>query len=261
MNSLRLYTHFLGIQLKGMMQHKVSFFLSMLGQILVTFNAFLGIHFLMRRFQTVEGFTYSQVLLCFSVVLASHTLAEGFFRGFDTFSSIISNGEFDRILVRPRQTIFMVLCQKVELTRVARLLQSAVMLCVAIPGSGISWTFPRIMTLVLMIMGGTVVFASIYLIYAAFCFFTLEGLEFINILTNGAGEFGKYPIGIYGKTVLTICTYLVPFALFQYYPFLYLIGESNNGWYSVLPLAACLFMIPCLLLWRYGLRCYQSTGS
>lgn len=34
---------------------------------------------------------------------------------------------------------------------------------------------------------------------AAFAFYTLDGLEFMNILTDGAREYGKYPIGIYGK--------------------------------------------------------------
>ncbi len=69
-------------------------------------------------------------------------------------------------------------------------------------------------------------FAAIYLIFASICFFTLEGLEFMNVFTDGAREYGKYPIGIYGKTLLTICTYLVPFALFQYYPF-YILRERR----------------------------------
>ena len=32
-----------------------------------------------------------------------------------------------------------------------------------------------------MILGGTLVFASIYIIFASICFFTLEGLEFMGI--------------------------------------------------------------------------------
>ena len=103
-----------------------------------------------------------------------------------------------------------------------------------------------------MILGGTLVFASIYIIFASICFFTLEGLEFMNVFTDGAREYGKYPVSIYGKTVLTICTFLVPFALFQYYPFLYL---------TLLPIPACLFLIPAACLWRFGLSHYQSTGS
>lgn len=261
MRLIRLYIHFLIIHLESMMQHKVSFFLTMLGQFLVSFNVFLGVYFMMSRFHQVEGYTYPQVLLCFSITLMSFTLAETFFRGFDTFSSIIGNGEFDRILLRPLSPVYQVLCSKIEFTRVGRLLQAAVMLIYAVPRSQIDWTLPKILTLVLMIGGGMVVFACIFLIYASICFFTLEGLEFMNVFTDGAREYGKYPIGIYGKTVLTICTYLVPFALFQYYPFLYLIEAVKSPLYAALPVLACLFLVPSLLLWRHGLRHYQSTGS
>ena len=73
------------------------------------------------------------------------------------------------------------------------------------------------MTLIFMILGGIVLFAGVYLIFAGLCFFTLEGLEFINILTNGMREHGRYPLSIYGKGVLTFCTYIVPYALVQYY--------------------------------------------
>ena len=40
---LRLYRHYISIVVRGMMQYKVSFFLTSLGQFLVSFNVFLGI--------------------------------------------------------------------------------------------------------------------------------------------------------------------------------------------------------------------------
>lgn len=259
--SIKLYFHFLTIHLESMMQHKVSFFLTSLGQFFISFNVFLGVYFMMARFHQVDGFSYSQVLLCFSVSLMAFTLAETFFRGFDTFNTMIGNGEFDRILLRPHGTVFLVLCNKIELTRMGRLLQAVVMLWFGVHNSQTDWTLSRIFTVMLMILCGTMVFACIFTIYASICFFTLEGLEFMNVFTDGAREYGKYPISIYGKTVLTICTYLVPFALFQYYPFLYVIGRTQDVRYALMPLLSLLFIIPSAILWRFGLRHYQSTGS
>lgn len=243
-----------------MMQHKGSFFLTLIGQFLTSFNVFLGVYFMMQRFHTVAGFTYSHVLLCFAVALSSFTLAESFFRGFDTFDKTISNGQFDRILVQPRGPVFLVLCSKLELTRVGRLLQALVIFIYAVPRSGIVWDPYKVITVVLMLAVGTLVFAGLFLVHASLCFFTLEGLEVMNIFTDGAREYGKYPVSIYGKRVLQFCTYIVPFALFQYYPFLYLIGRAP-AYYGLLPLAACLFLLPCLAFWRIGIRHYQSTGS
>lgn len=258
---IKLYGHFLEIHLKGMMQHKVSFFLTTLGQFLISFNVFLGVYFMMSRFHQVEGFTYHQVLLCFSISLMAFTLAETFFRGFDTFGTTISNGEYDRILVRPADSIYLVICGKIELTRVGRLLQAVVMLVISIPGSGVNWTPGKALLVLCMIGCGTAVFAGIFLIYASICFFTIEGLEFMNVFTDGAREYGKYPVGIYGAAVLKICTFFVPFALFQYYPFLYLLDKKTHLLYAFCPLLSCIFLAPCLLLWRAGNRHYQSTGS
>ena len=67
--AVRLYGHYLSINIKSAMQYKTSFFLTALGQFFVSFNVFLGIYFMFRRFSSVEGFTYSEVLLCFSIVL------------------------------------------------------------------------------------------------------------------------------------------------------------------------------------------------
>ena len=104
---MRLYLKYFSIQLKSAMQYKASFLLTTLSTAVLTLTVFLGIRFMFARSHTVEGFSYSDVLLCYAVVLLSFTLAECVARGFDTFSRIIGNGEFDRILVRPRPCSFM----------------------------------------------------------------------------------------------------------------------------------------------------------
>ncbi|MBQ9119756.1 MAG: ABC-2 family transporter protein, partial [Lachnospiraceae bacterium] len=57
------------------------------------------------------------------------------------------------------------------------------------------------------------------------------------------------------------CTFLVPYALVQYYPFLYLTGRRSEAYFVFLPLIACLFLIPAVLLWKVGVRHFKSTGS
>jgi ABC-2 type transport system permease protein len=214
-----------------------------------------------QRFNKVKGFTYSEILLCFSIVLIEFSLAECFARGFDTFAATISNGEFDRIMVRPRNEIFQVLGNKIEFTRIGRMLQAIIMFAYGIMKSRITWSYDKVLTVIFMIIGGTIVFTGIFIIYAAFCFFTIEGLEFMNIFTDGAREYGKYPLSIYGKRVLQICTIIVPYALIQYYPLLYILDRVKNPFYILLPLIAGLFIIPCYLFWKFGIRHYKSTGS
>lgn len=249
------------MHLKSAMQYKVSFLFTVIGQFLVSFNVFLGIHFMYARFSSVKNYSYQDSLLCFAVILMSFSIAEMFARGFDSFSGMLGNGEFDRILVRPRNEILQVLGARIEFTRIGRLLQAALMFAYVIANGEISWSIDKIITLFLMVLGGTGLFAAMFVIYAALCFFTTESLEFMNVFTDGAREYGKYPIEIYGKRVLWICTFLVPYALVQYYPFLYLTGRRTETWLVFLPAAALLFLIPALCLWKIGVRHFKSTGS
>ncbi|ANX01561.1 hypothetical protein CSTERLE_08235 [Thermoclostridium stercorarium subsp. leptospartum DSM 9219] len=258
---MRLYLKYLSMHVKSQMQYRTSFFMTVAGQFLTSFGVFLGIYFLMSRFHSVKDFSYNEVLLCFAVVLMSFFIAECFARGFDTFQSMLGNGEFDRILVRPRNEIFQVLASRIELTRAGRFLQAVIVFAYTIPAGGIVWSLDKILTLILMITGGVVIFSGLFLVYAALCFFTTEGLEFMNIFTDGGREFGCYPLSIYGEGILKFFTYVVPMALFQYYPLLYLTGRSDNGLYMLLPAVGSLFIIPCYILWKIGMHRYKSTGS
>lgn len=260
-HSLKLYHHYVSINVRSAMEYKTSFLLTAAGQFLVSFHVFLGILFLFQRFSNVKGFTYSEVLLCYSIVLLEFSLAELFARGFDQFSEMVRSGSFDRVLVRPQNEILQVLGSKFELTRIGRLLQALVMFFYGILQSHIVWTPGKVFTVIFMLLGGICLFSGIFLLYASLCFFTLEGLEFMNIATDGAKEYGKYPLSIYGKRLLQFTTFVIPYALVQYYPLLYLLDQRTGIFFVFLPLLAMLFLAPCYLLWRFGVRCYKSSGS
>ncbi len=258
---LRLYGHYVSIHIKSVMQYKTSFVLTVLGQFLTSFSVFMGIYFMFQRFPQVEGFSYEEVALCYGIVLLQFSTAEMVVRGFDQFSSMVRTGEFDRVLVRPRSNVLQVLGSKFELTRIGKMVQGIVMFVYGVATAGISWDFSKIVTLFASLIGGIALFSGLFLIYAGLCFFTLEGLEFMNVFTDGGRDFGRYPVGIYGKRMLQFCTFIIPYALVQYYPMLYLLGRVSGIGYAFLPLLAILFLVPSYGLWRIGVRRYQSSGS
>ncbi len=115
--------------------------------------------------------------------------------------------------------------------------------------SPVAWTTGRVMTVLFMLVGGTILFISFFWLRAAFTFFTLEGIEAFNILTYGAKEHGKYPIDIYGKKMLQICTYIIPYTLIQYYPLQYLLGRTDRWYYGLYPFGVA---VSCWCAVRYG---------
>jgi ABC-2 type transport system permease protein len=258
---MKLYLNLIALNLKSQMQYKISFFLTTLGQFITAFTAFFGLYFIFSRVSTVDNFTYQQVLLCFAVVMMAFSLGEMFGGGLAVFPGMLGNGEFDRALVRPRNIILQVLMPNMDFTRLGLLVQAVLVLCYAIPISGIAWTWEKILTFCLMILCGGALFFGLFLINAACSFFTIEGLEFMNIFTYGARQFGRYPFSVYGNGVLKFLTFVIPLALFQYYPLLYLLDRERNTLFMFLPMIALLFLIPCYAFFRFGLSRYKSTGS
>jgi len=261
MRILRIYGHYVSINIKSVMQYKSSFFLTALGQFLTSFNVFLGIYFMFMRFSNIKGYTYAQVLLCFGIFLMEFSIAECVGRGFDMFSSMVRNGEFDRVLVRPQNEILQVLGSKFEITRIARMLQAILMFAYGIQMGGVAWSGLKIAGVIFMLVFGTLLFMGIFFIYASFCFFTLDSLEFMNIFIDGAREYGKYPMDVYGKQIFMFTTFLIPYALVQYFPLMYLIGKSNNPWYIFTPFGVIPFFVFSVFFWKFGVRHYKSSGS
>jgi len=249
------------MHVKSQMQYKLSFFFTLLGQFLVAFSVFFGLAFLFDRFDSVGGFSYEEVLICFAVMLMAFSLAELFARGFDRFPMLLGNGSFDRALVRPRNVVFQVLAMQIEFSRLGRFLQALVVFIFVLPRSGIEWAPDKILTLSLMVICGAMLFSGLFLVYAACSFFTLQGLEFMNVLTDGGREHGRLPFSVYGDGVLKFLTYVVPLALIQYYPLLYLTGRHDSIFYALTPVLSLLFVVPCCAFFRFGMSRYKSTGS
>lgn len=259
--ALRLYGHYVSLNIRSAMQHKASFAMLIAGQLITSFTTFFGIHFMFMRFSAVNGYTYSDVLLCFAIVQMQFSLAEMFARGFDTFSGVVRRGEFDRVLLRPRSLILQVLGGKMEISRIGRLAQAAFVFAYGLSVGHVEWTLMRGLALAMMLLGGAALFSGLFLVYASFCFFTLDGLEFMNVFTDGGREYGKYPLDVYGKRMLQFATIVIPYALIQYYPLQYLTGRSDCALYALCPLGVSVFLMACYGFWRYGVSRYVSSGS
>jgi ABC-2 type transport system permease protein len=127
----------------------------------------------------------------------------------------------------------------------------------------VSWNGAKALTLFLMIVSGVLIFTGIFILGATLCFWTIQGLEVVNIFTDGGREMAQYPLDIYRKGVTVFFTFIIPFGCINYLPLLYILdkAQGNALLHMLTPLAGALFIVPCLFVWRIGVRHYRSTGS
>ncbi len=258
---MKIYFKSLAMHLKGELEYRVSFILSFLSQILVFFTYYFIIIALFTKFDNIKGFTLYEVLLCFSIIQFGFAFNEVFARGIDKFDVLIIQGNFDRLLLRPKNIILQVLCSDSDFIKLSRLIQSLIVMAVALVNLNIDWNITRVITLILMLASACIIFFGIFLMAAAYCFFTVQGLEVRNVFTDGGKHMAQYPIGVFQKGFVWFFTFIIPYAFVNYYPLLYFIGRKENILYAFSPILVSLYLIPCILIFYWGMKRYTSVGS
>ena len=256
----------LSASVRAQLEYRASFFLESLGQFLVTGIDFIGIWALFSRFGMIEGWRFEEVALLYGLVYVSFALAEASSTGFDSFSEIVSRGDFDRILARPRSTILQLAGQQLSIRRTGKLLQGVVILIWALLALPISFSFSQYALLMFALIGGYFLFYGLFIIQATFCFWTVQGIEVMNVLTYGGRETSQFPMSIYDKWLRRFFTMVVPVAGVSYYPVMTILGKSeltvlSRFLYSASPMSGILFFFVACIIWTFGVRRYRSTGS
>lgn len=258
---MSLYFKYFKVHVKSELQYKLSFIMSFISQFFVFFGYYFTIVCLFDKFSNIKGFTMYEVLLTFGIIQFGYSFCETFLRGIDQFDDLIVSGSFDRLILRPRGLLLQSFCEEVSLVKASRLLQSIIVLIIAIINVDIIWNIEKIFTLIFMIMSSVFIFASIFILTASYCFLTVKGLEVRNVLTDGSKHMAQYPIGIFKKGFLVFFTYIIPFGFVNYYPLLFILGKESSKMLIISPLITVLYLIPSILIFYKGTKRYTSVGA
>lgn len=268
MEGLTLYVRFVGAGLRGQMQYKVSFVLETVAVAIGTVCDFLAILIVFGRFDNIGGWTMPEVALLYGMVATSFSVAQFIGSGFEDFEETVRRGTFDQVLIRPRGATFQVIANQLPLRRLGRFAQGVLVLGLALYWLDVAawWGPERWVFLVWSLFGGMLFFQGLFFIRAAVCFWTVESIEAVNLLTYGGHEMASYPMHIFGDWLRRIFTYFIPLAFVDYFPALFLLDKPSPlgtppywAWFAV-PLCAAMCAVG-FACWSAGVRHYQSTGS
>jgi ABC-2 type transport system permease protein len=75
------------------------------------------------------------------------------------------------------------------------------------------------------------------------------------------GNLTRYPLSIYWSGLRAVLSTAVPFAFVGFFPASFILGHGGLAWLGLLtPVAAAYCVLLTLLVFRLGLRRYESTG-
>lgn len=247
------------------MEYRLSFILELFSQASISVIDFFMIALLFNRFEQLAGWSLWEVGFLYGMIGICFAVAEMIGRGFDAFQGSIVRGDFDTMLIRPLGTFYQVFAHEFLLRRLGRIAQALVVLLIANLQLGIQWSLTKVGYLLISLMSGICFFIGLFVIAATSCFWTVQSIEIINIFTHGGVFMGSYPFSIYRWWFRHFFTFVIPLACVNYFPALFLLekvgslGASPIG-VQLAPFAGFLFLGITMLLWRWGVLHYQSTG-
>ena len=263
-----LYRRLISYEVRSQMQYRVPFLLDTLASFMGTFIGFATLALILQRFENIAGWSLGEVAFLYGLVELAFGIMDMLFSGFDPghFGARVRLGTFDQMLLRPVNVTLQVFASNLQVRRIGRIAQGALVLAVAIGLLEIHWTGLKLLYLPVILASMVAFFGGLFIIGATITFWTVESIEAINILTYGGTEMMAYPMSIYPNWMRRFFTYIVPAIFLNYYPALYILGKPDPfglpGWAVFLsPVSGLAVLLAGLAFWQYGIRHYQSTGT
>src|SRR4051812_365924 len=140
------------------MQYRTSFALILAMTFVFSFLDFAAVWVIFTNLDAMAGWSFAEVALLYGTSAVSFNLANVLVAGVDVASQHIRAGTFDILLLRPVGTIVQLSAADIELKRVGRVAQGAVVLVVAMVAVDVAWTPLRLASLACVLAAGFAIF-------------------------------------------------------------------------------------------------------
>ncbi len=250
--------------IRASLTYRTSFAIMTASSFFMTFLDFVAIGLMFHVIDRLGGFELWEVALLYGASGIGIGIADMLIGSVELIGQHIRTGTLDAMLVRPVPLLVLVCADRFALRRLGRITQTSIVF--AYGASHVDWTPAKVGVAVLMAVGATAIFFSLFVGVSCVQFWTNDTTEVANAFTYGGNTMTQYPLTIFPVEVAKSLTYLFPIAFTNWYSCLYLLDRTDPfgapAWFAVLPLPVGAVMVAlALTVWRAGVRTYTSTGS
>lgn len=266
MNKSRLLLKLSYLNLRTQMEYRVSFFIWLIIKVLNYGSGYLMVWLILDRFKGIGSWSISEVIVLWAILQLTYTLsAPFFFHSAGRLEEHINKGNLDYYLVQPLHPLINLIARNFSWTYSSQVIMSLVVLCFALNASGFDWSISKVSFLLLTIIGGIGFYAFTFLLGGALSFRWIHSGRSIGGNIRWLMDLTQYPINIYPKALQAFLTFVIPAAMLNYYPAIYLLGKEDYIFLPFLPMISPIIeiglgIIGLKLFWR-GLDYYQSGGG
>ncbi|MED0687410.1 ABC transporter permease [Anoxybacillus ayderensis] len=211
--------------------------------------------------QFLNGWTRDEIIFIYGFFLVPFALFAAFFNIWDFNERYIVRGEMDRVLTRPVHSLFQIVLERMELESLLGGITGLVVMGYAASRLHLSFHWYDVILFVLFVLGGTFVYAGIFISLASISFWSDARSSIMPMMYN-IGNYGRYPVDIYNRVIRYVLTWILPFAFVGVYPSAYFLRKTEWYTYSFLtPVMGIVCFTLSVLLWNAGVKRYRGAGN
>ncbi len=260
-----IWRRLVGARIRADWQYRTSFITFMVSQFVAGFLDIVAIVILFSNVDRLAGWSVAEVALLYGTSNLSFALSDVFVSEAEFAAHHIRAGSFDRFLLRPVGPLLLLCGQEFALRRAGKVVQSVLVLAVALTQVPVDWDLPKAAMVVTMVAVGFVIFGGLWVLTSSIAFWAVEAREVANSVTYGGNFVTHYPLEIFSGWLRRLVT-VVPLAFVSYQPTLWVLGRrdphGSPAWFAFAgPLVALATVLVARAVWFSGIRHYRSTGS
>lgn len=262
--SLSLFLRFVIYKFKSQMEYRGAFLVGVWGQGLGYVADFVVLWLLVQKFQTINGWEWSEIAFLVSLNVFTYAIGATFFYHMTSFDSLIISGGFDRYLTSPLHPLTHLSANQFNIGYIAHYIVSGSFLVWSLIQLQANWSIGTIFFLIVILLSGGLMHAAVFIFLGSWAFIFTRS-QFLFTLYSVLQNFISYPISIYGFFIQTLLTFGIPLAFINYYPSVVILSKDGGIfplWFGFCaPLVSLVCFGLALNMWLYGIRRYQSAGG
>lgn len=247
------------------MEYKESFILGAMGQIVGYTANYLVIWLLLQKFESINGWGWTEIAFLYSLNLLTYAIGASFvYSPMIGLGQILIDGKFEQYITKPLASFPYFIASLFNIGYIAHILISGTVLIWSLVNTSIDWTIVRILYLILAIISASFLQAAFMVAIGSLSFYFLR-VQYLFTILFRVREFIAYPISVYGTFFQIILTWIIPLAMINYYPSLFLFSHGSSIETTLYGLAALVVgpvvFILAYQIWRRGINRYSGAGG
>ena len=266
MEFLSIYGSYVKMFFKARMEYRFSFFSGMFANFYCYFITYTTFWVITQQFGRIDGWAFEDMTMLYGLNLFTYSIA-GVLFWYTVFhlGQEITSGKLDNYLIRPMGLIKQMICHRFGDTFLGQILVTLIFMVMAVTRINYQMTAFSYIYLVLAIIGGVLIQSGAMIILGSLSFWMLRSNDLADIVYYDMRTFVHYPLSIFPSFIRIILTYVLPWAIINYYPSLIILQKVQTTEEFILgilsPVIGILFFLLALFVFNCGLRRYSGSGS